>query len=267
MNLTEKKGTFDNKKTKISDVLLPLSTVMIILGIWFAAAYLYGIELIIPKPQSAFKELGEILGKGEFWASAGNTLLRAVVAFAIGFCSALVFALLSRASVVFRKMFYPVVVILRSLPTISVIFICYIALKGWFRAVLIAFLVIFPTLYASFYTALENCSGELEQVVKVYNVSRFRSITKFVIPSVRAYIFSDVVNTISLTVKLIIAAEAVTQTVSSIGGLMAEAKSYVDMAGIFAYTIVAVAMSYFTELVIRLSSRIIKEASLKCRLR
>lgn len=265
MRLTEKKGTFGEKTKKIADFLLPVFTIIIVIALWFVAAYAYGIELILPKPQSAFMELKNILTTGSFWVAAGNTLLRAIVAFLIAFLAALAFALLSRGSKVFYKLFYPLVVILRSLPTISVIFICYIALKGWFRAVLIAYLVIFPTLYASFYTALENCSGELNEVVTAYKIPRFRSVTKYVIPSVGAYMYSDVVNTLSLTVKLIIAAEAVTETVSSIGGLMAEAKSYVDMASIFAYTIVAIAMSYFTEIVIRLCAKLVKEVSLKCR--
>ncbi len=265
MKLTEKKATFEKKQGRVADKFLPLITVFAVIVVWFIAAYAYGKEIIIPKPQTALKELAVMLGQGVFWQSVANTMLRAIVAFALAYVFALAFALLSQASKIFFKLFYPLVVLLRALPTISVIFICFIAMKGWYRACFIAFLVVFPTLYASFYTAFENCSGELGEVIKAYNVNRRIAITKFVIPSVWEYMYSDIVNTLSLTVKLIIAAEAVTTTANSLGGLMAEAKSFVDMAGIFAYTVTAVVLSYATELIVRLIARAVKEVSLKCR--
>ena len=77
--------------------------------------------------------------------------------------------------------------------------------------------------------------------------------------------YSDIVNTLSLTVKLIIAAEAVTATGFSLGGLMAESKSIVDMGRILAYTLVAIGLSYLTELFVRLAARTVKEVSVKWR--
>jgi NitT/TauT family transport system permease protein len=193
-------------------------------------------------------------------------MLRTLVAFLVAFIAALLLSLVSSQSKVFFKLFYPVVVLLRALPTISVIFICYIAVKGWYRAVIIAFLVIFPTLFSSFYTAFENCNGELADVGKVFGVSTKNKLLRFVIPSVWAFMYSDIVNTLSLSVKLIVAAEAVTATGVSLGGLMAESKAIIDMGRILAYTIVAVGLSYSTELVVRLIARLVKEVSKKCRL-
>ena len=251
---------------RIKERLLPLLTVALVLLFWQLVAVVYGIEMIIPTPATTWERLTEVLVKSEFWTGVWNTLVRSVVAFLIAFFGALGLALLSRASKVFYKLFYPVVVMLRALPTIAVIFICYIAIRGWYRAVLIALLVIFPTLYASFYTAFMGCSGELAEVNKVYGVSKRHVLLKFIIPSVWASMYSDIVNTLSLTVKLINAAEAVTATSNSLGDMMAAAKSNFEMAEVFAYTIVAVALSYFTELVIRLTARIVKEVSKKCRL-
>jgi NitT/TauT family transport system permease protein len=234
--------------------------------LWYAVAAIYNVELILPKPTAAFRELVTALGENEFWAGVGNTMLRTLVAFLVAFIAALLLSLVSSQSKVFFKLFYPVVVLLRALPTISVIFICYIAVKGWYRAVIIAFLVIFPTLFSSFYTAFENCNGELADVGKVFGVSTKNKLLRFVIPSVWAFMYSDIVNTLSLSVKLIVAAEAVTATGVSLGGLMAESKAIIDMGRILAYTIVAVGLSYSTELIVRLIARLVKEVSKKCRL-
>jgi len=251
---------------KFLNRLLPVVTIALILVLWHVVAVIYNVELIWPKPEVAFRELAEALTKSSFWESVGNTMLRTLLAFVLAFILALVLSLIATSSKVFYKLFYPVVVLLRALPTISVIFICYVAIKGWYRAIVIAFLVIFPTLFSSFYTAFENCNGELLEVAKVYNVRGKDRLFRFIIPSVWAYMYSDIVNTLSLSVKLIVAAEAVTSTAKSLGGLMAISKVNVEMGSILAYTIVAVLLSYLTELVVRLSSRIVKEVSKKCRL-
>ena len=251
---------------KLLNKLLPIVTIILIIATWHVVAVIYNVELIWPKPEIAFRELISAFGESSFWKSVGNTMLRTLFAFIMAFVLALVFSLIATSSKVFYKLFYPVVVLLRALPTISVIFICYVAISGWYRAILIAFLVIFPTLFSSFFTALENCNGELSEVGIVYNVKQKDRIFRFIIPSVWAYMYSDIVNTLSLTVKLIVAAEAVTSTRESLGGLMAISKANVEMGSILAYTIVAVVLSYLTELTVRLTARIVKGVSRKCRL-
>lgn len=250
---------------KFKDRLLPVATIVVVMIVWFVAAEIYNVELILPKPSTAFGELWAAFGERGFRTGVGNTMLRALASFAVAFAAAFVMALLSVRFRAVRKCFYPLVVILRALPTISVIFICYVAVTGWFRAVIIAFLVIFPTLYASFYTAFEGCMGELADVGKVYKVKKRHILTHYIIPAVWSGMYSDIVNTLSLTVKLIIAAEAVTATAGSLGGLMAESKVMVDMGRIFAYTIAAIVLSYSTELVVRLAARVFAEVSKKWR--
>lgn len=251
---------------RIKDRLLPLITIALVLAFWYVAALIYGVEIVLPSPTVAFKELVEIVQQGAFWVGVGNTFARSLVAFALAFVLALIFALVSVWSKSFYKLFYPVIVLLRAIPTISVIFVCYMAIRGWYRAVLIAFLIIFPTLYSSFYTSITGCRGDLMQVSAVYQVKRRFVITKFIIPSVWASMYSEIVNTLSLTVKLIIAAEAVTSTGQSLGGFMAEAKAVFEMGSILAYTVVAVVLSYATELAVRLTVKICKEVSKKWKL-
>ena len=170
---------FNNLRYK----LLPFVTVAVMMILWVVAAKIDGTELIFPKLSTTFGVLFREVKRSEFYISVGNTVLRSLLSFFIAYLSAAVFALLAAKSEVFRGLFYPVVVILRALPTISVIFICYIAIKSWFRAVLIGFLVIFPTLYSAFYSAFMQCSGALADVGKVYGVQKKYILTKFIIHS------------------------------------------------------------------------------------
>ncbi len=250
---------------KFKDKIAPVITIALILLVWYAAAAIYDKEILLPSPKTTLLQLVEAFKREQFWQSIGNTMLRSVTSFLIAFACALALALLAVKFNLFYKLFYPVVVLFRAVPTIAVIFICYIALKGWFRAVFICFLVIFPTLFASFYTSIKGCSMELKEVTAVYKVSAFNSVTRFIIPSVWNSMYSEIVNTLSLTVKLIVAAEAVTATGLSLGGLMAQAKAMFEMGDILAYTVVAILLSYAAELTVRLIAKIVKGVSRKCR--
>ncbi len=246
--------------------LLPLVTIVLMIALWAIAAWLDGTELVFPKLSTTLKDLYGAVTQAEFWKSVGNTALRAVLSFCIAFVAAIALSLLAVKHKPFAAMFYPVVVLLRALPTISIIFICYLSVKSWYRAVLISFLVIFPTLYSSFYTAFKQTEGPLAEVGVVYGVKRRYVLTKYVIPSVWEYVFSDIVSILSLTVKLVVAAEAITATRNSLGGLMHRGQVNLDMGLLFAYTVVAILLAYAMELVVRLTAKIVKGASLKCRL-
>ena len=84
---------------KIKDRILPLITIALIIALWYAAASIYGIELILPTPTTAIGEMIEAFKSNEFWVATANTLLRSVVAFIIAFVAALALAPLRFSSI------------------------------------------------------------------------------------------------------------------------------------------------------------------------
>lgn len=240
------------KKLKAAqNTLLPLISVVAVILVWYLSALALNIELILPTPLQTLNSLIAALGNGEFYISLMWTVVRTLFAFALAFVCAFVFAFVTASSEVFKRLFYPIIVVLRAIPTISIIFILYVSVKQNNRSVLIAFLVIFPTLYSAFYTAITEVDAELLELSRVFKVRRRNVVGKLMIPAIAVSVYSETVNAVSLTVKLMVAAEAITQTGMSLGNLMNIAKVNFEMGDLLAYTVAAVVLSYLLELVMR----------------
>lgn len=235
-------------KEKVGKIFFPIISLTFVIIIWFLAAKSIDVEILLPSPSVAFKQLLEVLGSAEFYKCAGWTVLRSIFSFLLAGVFAFAIALLSSVSKTFKELIYPLIVILRAVPTISVIFIMYVSVKQNNRSLLIAFLVIFPTLYSAFYSAITSSDKDILQMSKVYKVNRKYLLQKYLIPHIFKSAYPELVNGISITVKLVVAAEALTQTKMSLGNLMYAAKLNFEMGTLLAYTLVAVILSFLLEL-------------------
>ncbi|MBR1624630.1 MAG: ABC transporter permease subunit [Clostridia bacterium] len=234
---------------KWQNVLYPLLSLGIIVGLWALLAKIVNIELIIPSLQSTFRQLGRILSAKDFYIALGSTLWRSLASFAIGAFSALGLSLLSLLKPV-KKILSPFIKIIRSVPTMSVILLAVIWLKPTVSPIFVAFLINFPIMYSGFLSAMESIDGELISMSKIYNVSLKDRVLSLYLPSVAPAAFDCMQSSISLTVKIIISAEVLAQTRNSLGIMMQISRAYLETAELIAYTITAIVLSYLLELVV-----------------
>ncbi len=239
----------------------PIITVVILIAVWYIAAIIQNSRLILPTPLDTLKEMFNVFADGRFYRSLAGSLVRTVVSFSIAFVLAIILALLANASKVFERLFYPIIVIVRATPTMSVIFLCIISFSSKVTPMIVATAVIFPTMYSSVLTAIKSCDKSLIEMSDVYKVPTIMRIRKLYLPYVSDKVFSDAVSAISLNVKLIVAAEAIAQTSQSIGVLMQIAKLNLETASLFAYTVAAVVLSVILETVLKLIRKIVRRLS------
>lgn len=244
----------------------PVITVILLITVWYIAAIIQNSRLILPTPVDTLKEMFNVFSDGKFYISLLGSLYRTVISFCIAFVSAILLALLSNLSKIFERLFYPIIVIVRATPTMSVIFLCIISFSSKITPMIVATAVIFPTMYSSVFTAIKSCDKSLIEMSDVYKVPTFVRVKKLYLPYVSDKVFSDAVSAISLNVKLIVAAEAIAQTSQSIGVLMQIAKLNLETASLFAYTVAAIVLSVLLETLLKLIRKIfrgIKNANAK----
>lgn len=230
----------------------PIITIIFIVILWYVVAAVVDNKLIFPTPYETAVEMVGVFKTSAFYRALLGSLVRTVLSFLIAFVLAVGLALLSNAFSVFERLFYPVVVIVRATPTMSVIFLCLIWFSSKISPMLVAIAVIFPTMYSSVLTAIKSCDKSLIEMSQIYKVPLFTRITRLYLPFVSDKVFSDALSAISLNVKLIVAAEALAQTKISLGVEMQIAKLNLETATLFAYTVAAVALSFLLELVLKL---------------
>ncbi len=248
-------------KKVVMNLLYPLIVVLFILFFWEIAAIAIDVDLILPSPIVALQNVGFYLSDQAFWIALGWTFLRCIESFLIAFIIALLLASLSYTFKEVEKFINPFMAFVRAIPTMAIILILTISLSPHSAPVIIACIVICPTLYQSFLTGFKEIDPNLVEMVTVYQVPKRKQILKFYIPSVLPTILSNSATGFSLNIKLVIAAEALAQTRLSIGRLMQFSKINLEVEKLFALTIVAVLLSVICEFIIRcLMKRLCKNA-------
>lgn len=84
-------------------------------------------------------------------------------------------------------------------------------------------------------------------MAQVYNVSKRDRIFKIYLPLISPNILSQTGANISLGLKVMVSAEVLANTFRSLGGLMQNAKLYVDMPRLAALTLIVVLIGILTD--------------------
>lgn len=237
---------------KLFDVLIPVWIGIGIILLWWIVALIIGVELILPTPWVAIEHAWKFLSSASFWVGLGNTLLRASIAFVISYLIALFLALTSSLSSLAGKIAGGILSVVRSIPTMSIILLLLIWVKPTGAPIFVASIVICPTLYSIFYGAISSVDPKLKEMCKLYRVPLKKQILSLYLPSMAEALFEGTASSLSLNLKLVIAAEALAITKNSVGAMMQNAKVWLETGDLMAITFLAVLIGIFAEFLVRL---------------
>ena len=244
-----------NRVYAVLNVVLPIITLIAIVIVYAITSKIVDIELIVPSVGATLKSLFALLGKGYFYKAVLNTLLRSILAYALAFIFAAGVAILTSRFKILRSALSPIVVIIRVLPTMSLILLALIWFDSFYSTVLVAFCVIFPMLYTCITDSIDGVDKDLLQMAKIYGVNKGRVITKLYIPQMLPTVLTGIKSSAGLNLKLVIAAEVLAQTANSIGINMQLAKLNLDTAVLLAWTLVAIVIGGIIELILGVISK------------
>ena len=213
---------------------------------WTIAYFAVENEYIVPSFFATIKEFGRLFANGAFYASLGRTLLRLGIAFLISLLLGISLALLSYCVKGARAFLAPIVSVLRTVPTMAVILILLIWTTPAFAPVVVTVLVLFPALYSAALSALDGV-GEYELLAKVYRVPLKKRIVKMYLPISAPALFGQVGAILSMGLKITVSAEVLCKTYHSLGGMMSEAQSFVEMPELMALTLASVLVGFLLE--------------------
>ena len=242
-----------NKPTKaiLFNILYGCSAVAVVLVIWAVAAAIVGTEFILPNIPATFTALFELLGTAVFWLSLGGSVLRCLLSYAVSLGLFFLLFFLCSAFVPFRRIAEPILSALRTLPTLAISLILAIWAGGYFAPVILGVTVIVPYLYSA--TAARNSTvpRELEEVCAISGAGRAQKFGSLYLPYAAAAFPESFASALSFNIKIVVSAEILIQTASSIGMLMNTAKLYFETARLIALVFAVVAVSVAAELALR----------------
>lgn len=218
-----------------------------LLAVWGIAYLAVGNELLVPSLSDCLAETGALFSNGAFWAGFSMSVLRALCAFAISFSVALVFAVVAYLVPAFEKIFAPIVSALRSLPVLAVLLILLFFLNAAEAPVAVAFLSLFPMLYAGILAALSGIDKQVIEISRVHGATAFTRVRRIYLPLSAPYILREAGAALSFSLKLVVSAEALAHTAKSLGGMMQEARIYAEIPRLFALVLVTFVLGVLLE--------------------
>lgn len=214
-----------------------LSAFLFLWLVWQIAYKVADNEYLIPSFSATMREGIRLFGQYSFWRAFDATCLRTLLAFSVSFAAALVLSVVAYLLPAFGKFLAPVVSVLRSLPTMAIILILLIWTTPKAAPVIVAFLAVFPLLYAGMSAALSSVPSELREMSRVYRIPHVKRIFGLYIPCAAPYLLRESAAALSFSLKLVVSAEVLSNTFQSLGGLLQEARIYLEMPRMFALTL------------------------------
>ena len=181
-----------------------------------------------------------LLDDQTFYKSLGLTILRGLLGFVIALALGLTIGGISGLNPKIEAFFSPLLVTIRSTPVISIILLAIIWLRVENVPVFIGILTMFPILST-------NLTAGIKEVSRV-----FRDIY---IPSIAPFTFSALLTAVGFGWRAVIIGEVLSQPRYGIGSMMQDAQSYLLVAELISWTLVAVFIGYIFEKAIGFFSR------------
>ena len=238
------------------NIICSVCAVLLIVLVWIIAYYSVRNDYIIPSFSDTIVSFGKCFAEASFWIAFFNTLLRTVIAFAVSFILAAALALGSVLSKTFSAFIKPIMVILRTLPTLAVILLLLVWTNPKIAPVVVTALVLFPMIYSQIIAAVGGIDEGLKEMAEVYRISKRDKLMKMYLPLISPNILSQTGSNFSLGIKIMISAEVLANTYKSLGGLMQTARIYVEMPRLAALTVIAVLFGLIVDLAFSLLERI-----------
>ena len=235
------------KKLIWKNVAQTLAAIGFLLIVWCVAYCVVGNTELIPPLSDSLQEMGGLLVSGDLWSAMGMTLLRTFGAFAISFTLAVGVAVLAYVYPAAGNFLAPLVSALRSMPVLAVLLILLSFLGAGKAPMAVAFLSLFPMLYAGILAALSGVDKHLIEISRVYSTPLWRKVTAIYLPLSAPYVLKESAAALSFSLKLIVSAEVLSFTAKSLGGMMQDAKLFSEIPQLFALVAVTFALGLVLE--------------------
>ncbi len=214
---------------------------------WTIAYFAIGNEYILPSFSQTLVATGRYLASGAFYAAFFHTLGRTVVAFLCSAIAGTLLALLSYRAAWARAFLAPVVSVLRTVPTMAIILALLIWTSPAAAPVVVCVLVLFPAWYAAALAGLDEVGREYGDLARVYDVSLSRRVFRMYLPLAAPVFLGQAGSLLSMGLKITVSAEVLAKTYRSLGGMMQEAQTFVEMPELLALTLVTVVLGFALE--------------------
>ncbi|WP_394019997.1 ABC transporter permease [Anaerococcus cruorum] len=230
-------------QNKLRKILIAIIWILI----WQIMAGLIKEEILLPSPLLVFRKFIHLLGQIDFYKAIFASTSKIIGGFILSILIGTIFAYFAYKSPLFNEFISPLIRIFRSVPLASiVIFLLFWANKAYL-SIYVSFIMAMPLIFQNVFDGLANISNDILEMADIYKVTEQKKIKYIYRIKAKPFLFSSIISISGLVFKAGIAAEVIGLPQNSIGNNLYNAKVYLDMPSLFAWTLAILLVSSLFE--------------------
>ncbi len=217
------------------------------LMLWQLCSVRLGKPLLLPAPGQVLSTLLRLMGEGFFWETVAASLGKVLLAFGLAVICGSLCAAAAAALPAVRTFLHPPISIIRATPVASFTILALVWISSKWLPVFISFLMVLPMIYENVYKGIVGTDRQLLEMSQVFHLPPWKKLRFLYFPAVLPYFSSACVNGLGFAWKSGIAAEVLGLPKLAIGKQIHDAKIYVEIPELFAWTLVVILLSMTLE--------------------
>ncbi len=248
------------KNKKIRGIIWSLLGAAFLVLLWVIISAAVGNRWIFPSPVDTLQALGRLAGTQTFYLAILGSLLTIIAGFLAGNIAGFVIGVASGLSDRVHSFVKPGMSLIKAAPVASFIILILIWLGKAITPAVTAFLIVLPVVWQNVVAGIHSADKKLLETAQVFKLSRFKKMRYIYLPSAMEGYIAAVRTSMGFAWKAGVAAEVLSGTSRTLGGMIYRTKLSIETPELFAYTIVVVAISIAAEFA---ATAIVKAASKK----
>ncbi len=216
------------------------ASALLALAIWKIASLIVRQPIILPSPDETLVYSLRLLFLSSTWLAILATLRRVLFSLLLN----IVFAVIGGiAAGIWSPVYYlasPIVSVMKSVPTMGVILLSLIWFNSETATIFVCTLIVFPILYSAVVSGIRNLDPKLSGMHQVFRISFPKTLRHFYLPSIRPFLMSGLMAGLGLSMKVLIAAEVLSQPQKGIGTMFQIERARLNTVGVFAWSLVVI---------------------------
>ena len=224
--------------------------ISIVLGwllLWQLAAVCTDNHILLVGPLQVLGALGENIRQPDFWRIVGCSFARIGSGFGCALAAGLVLGACSYRYRLVEEILAPLMETLKSIPVASFVVLLLIWFGSSKLSFFISFLIVFPNVYVNTVEGLRSTDPRLLEMAAVFQMSAWNRLWYLYRPALMPYLTGCLKISLGMSWKSGVAAEVIGLPDYSLGERLYMSKIYLDTAGLFAWTLTVILLSFLFE--------------------
>ena len=246
-------------KHKIRKQVRKAVIILFWLAVWQVAALWTDNHILLVGPVQVLRAFVQNMAQPDFLKTVFYSFARIGLGFFLALCVGLLLGAVSYRFPIVQELSAPVMATLKSIPVASFVVLLLIWFGSSKLSFFISFLIVFPNVYVNTIAGFKSADTKLLEMAQVFGMGRMSRFFYIYRPALMPYLSSCLKISLGMSWKSGVAAEVIGLPDFSMGERLYMSKIYLDTAGLLAWTLMIVLVSFLFEKAVLLLVKIYGE--------